>query len=88
MTAAEQNKRLAFLVTEFLQHQIKATAALQEINAIGLLENEGNPLPCAIRGEDHLRALARQGGAYLKPGVFQDVIEDAKKALDANGYIV
>ena len=84
----KQNKRLALLVAEFLQHQIKATAALQEINAICLLENEGNPLSSAIQGEDMLRQFARLGGTMLKPGAFCDIVDEAKKTLDANGYVV
>jgi hypothetical protein len=88
MTNAEQNKRLARAVADFMYYQAKATAALREVTAIGLLENEGNPLPCPIRGEDQLRFYSRLGGTTIEPGAFQDVIEDAEKAIDANGYIV
>lgn len=88
MTIKEQNKRLAALVKQYMKHQAKATAALREITAIGLLENEGNPITLAIRGEDMLRLYANDGGARLKPGDFQEVIEEAEKAIDNAGYIV
>ena len=84
----KQNRRLGFLVCEFLQHQIKATAALQEINAICLLENEGNPMSYPIQGEDALIHFAQLGGTMVKPGAFSDIVDEAKKTLDANGYVV
>ena len=88
MTINEQSKRLALLIQEFLLAQVRATKALQEINAICLLENEGNPLPSAIQGEDELIYFARKGNMIIKPGAFSDIVDEAKKTLDANGYVV
>ena len=88
MNMNQQARQFRRHLLAFMKHQIKATAALQEINAICLLENEGNPLPRAIQGEDMLRQFARLGGTMLKPGDFSDIVDEAKKTLDANGYVV
>ena len=74
-----------------MQHQTIATDLLNQINTIGLLENEGNPFTRAIKGEDDLLATIRIKGERLPafvPGGFSTVIEDMKQAADNNGYIV
>jgi hypothetical protein len=96
MTINEQKEILRGHVLAFLEHQRQATIALRAINEIGLLENEGNPFESAIQGEDSLRNLSAKrigrNGDYSSPvfesGEFMEVIEDAKQAIEANGYIV
>ena len=77
---------------DFLEHQRKATEALRAINEICLQENEGNPFPHAIVGEDMLRHWATCGlPAFHAPfisGEFAFVVEEAQQAIEANNYIV
>jgi hypothetical protein len=99
MTINEQKQILRGHVLAFLEHQRQATIALRAINEIGLLENEGNPLPHAIQGESQLRhwtttdSVVLFGGSLgispaFESGEFSDVIADAQQAIQANGYIV
>jgi len=92
MTINEQKRILRDHVLAFLEHQRKATIALRAINEIGLLENDGNPLPRSIQGESVLRHWTTTNSLGLSPafehGEFSDVIEDAQEAIKANGYIV
>ena len=94
MTIKEQKRILRGHVLAFLEHQRMATEALRAINEIGLRENEGNPLPHAIQGEEMLRHWATYDcglPAFHAPfisGEFRQVIEDAQQAINANGYIV
>lgn len=95
MTINEQKRILRGHVLAFLEHQRKATEALRAINEIGLLENEGNPFESAIKGENSLRHAItlpsfRNGSPYaiFAPGEFNQVIEEAQQAIEANGYIV
>jgi len=65
---------------------------LRAINEIGLLENDGNPLPHSIQGESVLRHWTTTDSLGLSPafesGEFSEVIADANQAINANGYIV
>jgi hypothetical protein len=93
MTINEQKRILRDHVLAFLNHQRKATIALRAINEIGLLENEGNPLPRMIQGEAMLRHWTTINSLGLSPafnehGEFSDVIDDIQQAINANGYIV
>lgn len=89
MTHDQQRKQLFMLIRIYLDTQRTATTTLRAINQIGLCENEGNPLNSAIQGEDALRAYATiEGVNPFIPGEFQTAIDEAKKSLDANGYIV
>jgi len=92
MTINEQKQILRGHVLAFLEHQRKATEALRAINEIGLLENEGNPLPHAIQGEERLclwTAIKEEGFMpAFESGEFSDVIADANQAINVNGYIV
>lgn len=101
MTIREQKRILRNHVIAFLEHQRKATEHLRAINAIGLLENDGNPLPCMIQGEAMLRhwstitlspagsPIDGDGGApFDNNGEFSDVIADIQQAIDINAHIV
>ena len=89
MTHAQQRSLLKKHVAAFLKHQQEATNALREIAAIGLLENEGNPLVSPIAGEDMLcYYIAGEGPMPFMSGDFNATIDDAKLALENIGYVV
>jgi hypothetical protein len=91
MNMNQQARQFRRHLLAFMKHQAKATAALNKINAIGLRENKGNPLTSRLQGEDDVRLFATMHHGFdepFKPGEFSDLIDEAKKALDANGYIV
>jgi hypothetical protein len=92
MKIKEQKQILRGHVLAFLEHQRQATIALRAINEIGLLENDGNPLPHSIQGEERLclwTAIKEEGlSPAFESGEFSQVIADANQAIDANGYIV
>lgn len=101
MTITKQKRILRNHVIAFLEHQRKATEHLRAINAIGLLENDGNPLPRMIQGESMLRhwstvtlspagsPIDGDGGApFNDQGEFSDVIADIQQAIDINAHIV
>ena len=93
MTINEQKRILRDHVLAFIEHQRKATSALLAINEIGLLENDGNPLPRMIQGEAMLRHYATPGlPAFHAPfddqGEFSDVIDDIQQAININAHIV
>ena len=93
MTINEQKRILRDHVLAFLDHQRKATIALRAINEIGLLENEGNPLPRMIQGEAMLRHYATPGllafhAPFNEHGEFSDVIDDIQQAININAHIV
>lgn len=92
MTIKEQKQILRDHVLAFIEHQRKAIQALRAINEIGLLENDGNPLPRSIQGESMLRHWTTTNSLGLSPafehGEFSDVIDDIQQAININGYIV
>lgn len=92
MTINEQKRILRGHVLAFLEHQRQATIALRAINEIGLLENEGNPLPYSIKGESMLAHWTTKNSLGISPafesGEFNQVIEEAQRAITINGYIV
>ena len=96
MTINKQKRILRNHVLAFLKHQRKATEALRAINEIGLRENEGNPFPHDIQGEENLAHWAtyvcelenRLIPAPFIFGEFAFVVEEAQQAIEANGYIV
>jgi hypothetical protein len=93
MTINQQKQILRGHVLAFIEHQRKATSALRAINEIGLLENDGNPLPRMIQGEAMLRHWTTVNSLGLSPafnehGEFSDVIDDIQQAINANAHIV
>jgi hypothetical protein len=93
MTINEQKRILRGHVLAFLEHQRKASIELRAINEIGLLENEGNPLPRMIQGESMLRHWTTVNSLGLSPafnehGEFSDVIDDIQQAINMNAHIV
>jgi len=92
MTIKQQKQVLRDHVRSFLVHQRQATIALRAINEIGLLENEGNPLPRMIQGESMLRHWTTTNSMGLSPafehGEFSDVIDDIQQAINMNAHIV
>ena len=91
MTINKQKRILRGHVLAFLKHQRKATEALRAINEIALLENEGNPFPHAIQGEEMLRHWATCGlpafHAPFESGEFAFIVDEAQRAMKANNYI-
>ncbi len=88
-TDQEQRTILREAVRKFIHHQKIATDLLDQINAIGLLENEGNPFTRSIKGEDDLHAtIGLRGKRIFASGEFADIIENMKRTADMNGHIV
>jgi len=89
LTHRQQQAAARRAVAAFLRHQKAATAALQELTAIGLLENDGNPMTRPLQGEDAVRYFTARGqqDTFL-PGDLCDTIDAGKQALDAAGHIV
>lgn len=82
LTHAQQRAELRKALKAFMQHQAKATAALQAITGIALAETEGNPLDAALRGEE---AVLGYAGMAID---LQATIEAAAQALEMSGHIV
>lgn len=79
-------------ILAFIEAQMRATEALEAINAIALCESEGNPLPCALQGTTSVLGYAAPMGTYFNGGLskhaelFDDLLTRSKQALDASGY--
>jgi len=79
-------------ILAFIGAQMRATEALEQINAIALCESEGNPLPCSLQGTMSVLSYAAPMGTYFNNGLsehaelFDALLTRSKQALDASGY--
>lgn len=87
ITRKAQARILQRHILAFVKAQMKATEALEAINAIALCENDGNPLPYALTGTGSVLSYARNGhSTEAEIESFDFLLTRSKQAIDASGY--